>query len=139
MWDLAVREEDFGGINDMLARYVGRAPLSMRLVPAAARSDTAAIRVLLEEGRALESRQLQIAARYAASYLQDLVSKNLKEYENILSDHDFFRVHQSHLISLTEVVKYVKSDEQVILENGDVVKVSHSRKESFLNKMKEFQ
>jgi tetratricopeptide (TPR) repeat protein len=71
MWDLAVREEDFGGINDMLARYVGRAPLSMRLLPAAARSDTAAIRVLLEEGRALESRQLQIAARYAASYLQD--------------------------------------------------------------------
>jgi two-component system, LytTR family, response regulator len=68
-----------------------------------------------------------------------LVSKNLKEYENILSDHDFFRVHQSHLISLTELAKYMKSDEQVILKNGDVVKVSHSRKESFLNKMKEFQ
>lgn len=68
-----------------------------------------------------------------------LVSKNLKEYENILSDHNFFRVHQSHLINLIEVVKYVKSDEQVILKNGDVVKVSHSRKESFLNKMKEFR
>ena len=68
-----------------------------------------------------------------------LVSKNLKEYENILSDHNFFRVHQSHLISLSEVIKYMKSDEQVILKNGDVVKVSHSRKESFLNKMKDFQ
>jgi tetratricopeptide (TPR) repeat protein len=71
MWDLAVREEDYGGINDMLARYIGRAPLSMRLLPAAAQADTAAVRVLLEEGRSLESRQLQIAARYAASYLQD--------------------------------------------------------------------
>jgi tetratricopeptide (TPR) repeat protein len=71
MWDLAVREEDYQGIDEMLARYVGQSPLSMRLLPAAARSDTATVRALLDEGRALESRQLQIAARYAASYLQD--------------------------------------------------------------------
>jgi len=72
MWDLAVREEDYQGIDQMLARYAGQPPLSMRLLPALARSDTAAVRALLDEGRGLESRQLQIAARYAASYLQDL-------------------------------------------------------------------
>jgi tetratricopeptide (TPR) repeat protein len=71
MWDLAVREEDYSGIDAMLARYRGRPPLSLRLLPAAARSDTATLRALLEEGRALESRQLQIAGRYAASYLGD--------------------------------------------------------------------
>jgi hypothetical protein len=71
MWDLAVREEDYQGIEAMLARYRGTPPLSMRLLPAAARSDTATLRALLAEGRRLESRQLQIAARYAASYLQD--------------------------------------------------------------------
>jgi tetratricopeptide (TPR) repeat protein len=71
MWDLAVREKDFEGIDAMLARYRGRSPLSMRLLPAAARSDTALLRQLLDEGRSLESRQLQIAARYAASYLED--------------------------------------------------------------------
>jgi len=71
MWDLAVREEDYQGIDAMLARYRGRPPLSMRLIPAAGRSDSAALRALLEEGRTLESRQLQIAGRYAAAYLGD--------------------------------------------------------------------
>ena len=71
MWDLAVREEDYKGIDAMLARFRGRPPLSLRLLPAAARSDTASMRDLLAEGRTLESRQLQIAARYAASYLED--------------------------------------------------------------------
>jgi tetratricopeptide (TPR) repeat protein len=70
MWDLAVREEDYQAIEAMLGRYRGRPPLSMRLLPPAARSDTAAMTALLTEGRGLESRQLQIAARYAASYLE---------------------------------------------------------------------
>lgn len=64
-----------------------------------------------------------------------LVSKHLKEYENLLADHRFFRVHQSHLINLTEVARFVKPDEQVILKNGDVIKVAHNRKENFLAMM----
>jgi hypothetical protein len=71
MWDLAVREDDYEGIDAMLARYRGRPPLSFRLIPALARGDSGAIRGLLDEARTLESRQLQIAARYAASYLED--------------------------------------------------------------------
>jgi hypothetical protein len=71
MWDLAVREDDYQGIDAMLARYRGRPPLSFRLIPALARGDSGAIRGLLDEARTLESRQLQIAARYAASYLED--------------------------------------------------------------------
>lgn len=71
MWDLAVREEDYTGIDSMLARYRGRPPLSLRLLPAAARNETETLRSLLAEGRTLESRQLQIAGRYAASYLED--------------------------------------------------------------------
>ncbi|HUG27132.1 MAG TPA: hypothetical protein VMK53_02455, partial [Gemmatimonadales bacterium] len=39
------------------------------LVPAVAQSDSAMVRALLAEGQTLESRQLQIAARYLASYL----------------------------------------------------------------------
>ena len=42
MWDLAVREEDNSGVDAMLARYHGRPPLSLRLLPAAARSDKGA-------------------------------------------------------------------------------------------------
>ena len=72
MWDLAVREEAFEEIDPMLARFRGRPPLSLRLVPVLAQSDAAGARVLLEEGRSLESRQLQIAARYIACYLENL-------------------------------------------------------------------
>lgn len=72
MWDLAVREDDYDGIGTMLARYRGPPPLSFRLVPAVARTDRGAVAALLAEARTLESRQLQIAARYAASYLEDL-------------------------------------------------------------------
>lgn len=67
-----------------------------------------------------------------------LVSKHLKEYENLLSDHRFFRVHQSHLINLTEVERFVRPDEQVVLKNGDVIKVAHNRKENFLAMMSSF-
>jgi tetratricopeptide (TPR) repeat protein len=72
MWDLAVREEAFEEIDAMLARFRGRPPLSLRLLPTLARSDDAGARVLLEEGRNLESRQLQTAARYIACFLENL-------------------------------------------------------------------
>jgi two-component system LytT family response regulator len=39
-----------------------------------------------------------------------MVSKHLKEYENLLGDYQFMRVHNSYVINLNEVKKYVKSD-----------------------------
>ncbi|HEX6313999.1 MAG TPA: hypothetical protein VFZ73_04035 [Gemmatimonadaceae bacterium] len=72
MWDLAVREKDFQAVDSMLARYRGSVPLSFRLVPARGRADVAVVTTLLDEARALESRQLQLAARYTAAYLDDI-------------------------------------------------------------------
>src|SRR5687767_8978128 len=81
MWDLAVREEDYGAVDAMLGRYA-RAPLSMRLLPAAARADTSALRRLREEARALDGRQSQIAARYVATFLEDFDSaEELARYD----------------------------------------------------------
>ncbi|MEX2153984.1 MAG: hypothetical protein WD825_11645 [Gemmatimonadaceae bacterium] len=73
MWDLAVREDDYDAVDQMLARYAG-APLSMRIVPAYARRDTVAIVRLREEARNLDARQSQIAAKYLATYLHDFES-----------------------------------------------------------------
>ncbi len=39
-----------------------------------------------------------------------LVSKNIKEYENMLESHGFFRSHQSHLINSKHVVCFHKAD-----------------------------
>lgn len=65
-----------------------------------------------------------------------LVSKHLKEYEQLLDEADFCRIHQSHLINLNEVTQYVKTDGgYVILKDQTQVKVSASRKEHFLASM----
>src|SRR5690554_3728369 len=59
-----------------------------------------------------------------------LVSKHLKEYENLLQDHHFMRVHNSYLINLKEVKKFVKSDGgYIIMNNNDIVSISRNKKE----------
>ena len=64
-------------------------------------------------------------------------SKNLKEYELSLKEHQFFRVHNSHLINLAEVRKYVKADGGYVeMADGSEVPVSGSHKEAFLDEMK---
>jgi len=65
-----------------------------------------------------------------------LVSKNLKEYENLLLEQDFMRVHNSFLINLKEVKKYVKSDGgYIIMNNDDIVSISRSKKDDFIHVM----
>ena len=75
---------------------------------------------------------------YANVYLEGgrkvLVSKTLKEIEGILKDHGFLRVHYSHLVNLNKITRYVKGDGgYVIMDSGDTVNVSRSKKEQFLN------
>ena len=72
MWDLAVREADFGAADSMLRRYHGSAPLSYRVLSAFARGDSVARAGVLDEARAADNRQPQIAARFIATYLEDL-------------------------------------------------------------------
>jgi two-component system, LytTR family, response regulator len=68
-----------------------------------------------------------------------LVSRTLKEVETILEPFGFFRVHNSHLINLDEVVEYLKGEGgQVKLSDGSVVDVSRRRKEEFLGRVKTF-
>ncbi|MCB9081525.1 MAG: response regulator transcription factor [Lewinellaceae bacterium] len=65
-----------------------------------------------------------------------IVSKNLKEYENLLLDHRFMRVHNSFLINLNEVKKYVRADGGYIVMNNDkMVSISPSRRDDFLKAM----
>jgi len=56
----------------------------------------------------------EASGTYTIFYLKNrekiIVSKTLKEYEELLKDHSFFRVHNSFLINLNEVKKYVKGD-----------------------------
>lgn len=65
-----------------------------------------------------------------------LVSKHLKEYENLLVEQHFMRVHNSFLINLNEVKKYVKADGgYILMNNGETVSISRNKKEIFFKTM----
>ncbi len=65
-----------------------------------------------------------------------LVSKHLKAFENLLPEQNFMRVHNSFLINLKEVHKFVKADGgYIIMNNNDTVSISRSKKDDFLEAM----
>ncbi|MCB0461937.1 MAG: LytTR family DNA-binding domain-containing protein [Flavobacteriaceae bacterium] len=67
-----------------------------------------------------------------------VVSKTLKWFEELLSECNFFRVHNSHLINLNFIEKYSKGKGgYVILNNNDKIEVSTRRKEHFIKTMEQ--
>lgn len=75
---------------------------------------------------------------YSTFYLVDgkkiVISKGLKEYEDMLGDLGFFRVHQSHLINLKFVSRYDKRDGGfVVLKDESHVPVSQRKKQKLLD------
>lgn len=66
-----------------------------------------------------------------------MVSKTLKEFEDMLLDHHFFRVHQSHLINLRFLKNYIKGEGGIaVMEDGSEIDVSRRRKEEFVLALK---
>lgn len=65
-----------------------------------------------------------------------LVSKTLKEFEEMLEEYYFFRVHNTHLINMDHIKKYVKGEGgMVIMDDGSEIDVSRRRKEEFLRRL----
>jgi two-component system LytT family response regulator len=65
-----------------------------------------------------------------------LVSKNLKEYQDLLGDRNFFRSHNSHLINLEYVKKYIRTEGGAIeMVDGSQVPVSRTKRDLFLARM----
>jgi two-component system LytT family response regulator len=62
-----------------------------------------------------------------------VTSKNLGEYEDLLLEYNFFRVHNSAIINLNEVKKYIRGDGgAVLMSNGEQIDVAKRKKEQFL-------
>ncbi len=78
---------------------------------------------------------------YTHIYLKEeeklLASKTLKEFEELLSDYNFLRVHQSHLINLNEVKAYMKTDGGYIkMNDSSSVSISRQRKEMVMERLR---
>jgi two-component system, LytTR family, response regulator len=62
-----------------------------------------------------------------------VVSKTLKEVEQMLNGYRFFRIHNSHLVNLDYVTEYTKADGgMVTMADGSQIDVSRRRKDEFL-------
>jgi two-component system LytT family response regulator len=64
------------------------------------------------------------------------VSRNLKEFEDLLPGGEFIRIHHSHIINRQYVDRYIRGDGgQVVMQNGNVLDVSKRKKSDFLKIM----
>ena len=82
--------------------------------------------------------RIESSSSYSRIYLVNgqslFVTRLLKDFEELLAPYRFFRVHNSHLINLSYIRKYIRGEGgQVMLENGDMVDVSRRKKEEFLS------
>lgn len=65
------------------------------------------------------------------------VARTLKEFEQLLVPHNFFRIHNSHLVNLEEVVRFNKGKGGIIeLKDRTELEVSVRRKEELLKALK---
>ena len=62
-----------------------------------------------------------------------LSTKSIKDYEDILPDDIFYRIHNSHLINLNCIKKYYKGRGGFIeMDDGVLIEVASRRKDEFL-------
>lgn len=76
-------------------------------------------------------------ANYTKFFLIDqrkiMVSKTLKEYDQLFKGQPFFRAHQSHLINLLHFDKYEKKEGGTVhMKDGSVLPVSVRKKEALM-------
>ncbi len=80
---------------------------------------------------------------YTQLFLRDhkpvMVSKIIKDFEFLLTDYGFYRVHQSHLINLKEVRKFVKAENYLLMRDGAQIQLARSRKDEFFNVLNKVQ
>ena len=79
-------------------------------------------------------------SNYTLFYLKEnkqiLVTKTLKEFDQLFSDYNFIRVHHSHLINLNFLQEFVKTDGgYAIMTDGNQVPVSTRKKEVLMKKL----
>ena len=82
--------------------------------------------------------RLESNINYTQFYFKDgsklLVTKTLKEFDKLLSEHDFIRVHQSHLIAKNQIKAFLKQNGEIQLKDASKIPVS-TRKKAVLMEM----
>lgn len=77
---------------------------------------------------------------YSIFYLKGpkkiMVSRILKDVEEMLGDRLFIRVHNSYLVNINEIDRYVRGEGgYLVMSDGSSIDVSRSRKEALIKKL----
>jgi len=68
----------------------------------------------------------------------EVLSKKLKEVEQLINNTNFIRVHNSYLVNINYIKEFVKSDGQyLVLEQGISIPVSRSKRAALLELLNE--
>jgi two-component system LytT family response regulator len=88
----------------------------------------------------LESEEILYAesdGNYSTIYLSDghkiVLTKKLKEVNELLPSDCFFRIHNSYIINLTKIKEFLKTDGYVVLQSNHKIPVSRKKKSDFLD------
>ncbi|HEY4108762.1 LytTR family DNA-binding domain-containing protein [Puia sp.] len=73
---------------------------------------------------------------YLASAEQVVATRTIKDYEDVLPETIFCRIHSSHIINLSRIHKYQKGrGGTVIMEDGSIIEVASRRRDEFLRRL----
>lgn len=88
----------------------------------------------------LESDEILYAesdGNYSTIFLVDgqkiVLTKKLKEVNDILPEDSFFRIHNSYIINLNKIKEFLKTDGYVVLKSNHKIPVSRQKKSDFLD------
>ncbi|MEJ5995969.1 LytTR family DNA-binding domain-containing protein [Pedobacter sp. Du54] len=84
---------------------------------------------------------LQADSNYTIIHLKDMqklvISKTLREFEDLLDEHHFARIHKSYIVNLTYIKEYSTIDGGVVkMIDGNQWSISRRQLDIFLEKMK---
>jgi two-component system LytT family response regulator len=84
----------------------------------------------------------QSESNYTNFFLKDgtrvMISKTLKSVEDLLDKQIFHRIHQSYLINIDHVRKFVRNESVVVMDNKSILPVAQTRKEEFIKVFSRF-
>lgn len=64
-----------------------------------------------------------------------VITKKLKEVNDILPENQFFRIHNSYVINLKKIKEFIKGEGYVVMASNFKIPVARQRKSDFLEKL----
>ena len=76
---------------------------------------------------------------YSTLFLEDsskmVLTKKLKEVNQLLPENQFFRIHNSYIVNLNKIKEFYKSEGYVVMSSNHKIPVARQRKSGFLEKL----